>query len=418
MRKIKLNLSKQLIIITSFSLLLMILLIIFIVPKTLNPYFEDTVYSYLDKPLEIISKEDFSKSSNIVYIRKKLDGTYETSREYYDMFNEDVSTVMNNINDVHGKFIINNKTYYYSNKGRDKEITALTDDTYLKELKNNMLMVIIPVVVIIFAIIMILLLLWVNYIVNRIEKLKLKVDNFDNPDFKLKENSKLDDEILVLDYGLDKMKEEILSKEKYEREMYQNISHDFKTPIMVVNSYIEAYNDKIKTGDEVIDVTKKEMDKLSKKVTKLLELNKVTYLKNNYNKNTKVDIIPLLNDKIEKYKVINKKINYTLDIKSKEKVKGDLDIWESVIDNILSNMERYAKENIKITLNKKEIIFYNDGENIKEDLINKVFDSYIKGDKGKHGLGLSIVKKNLDLIDYKINVKNLKNGVSFVIVKD
>ena len=46
------------------------------------------------------------------------------------------------------------------------------------------------------------------------------------------------------------MKEIILSQEKYKSEMYQNISHDFKTPITVIKSYIEAYNDGIEGYDK------------------------------------------------------------------------------------------------------------------------------------------------------------------------
>ena len=37
----------------------------------------------------------------------------------------------------------------------------------------------------------------------------------------------------LLDTTIDEMKEMILSKEKYERVIYQDISHDFKTSIMV-----------------------------------------------------------------------------------------------------------------------------------------------------------------------------------------
>ena len=60
-------------------------------------------------------------------------------------------------------------------------------------------------------------------------------------------------------------------------------------------------------------------------------------------------------------------------------------------------------------------MFYNDGENIDEKIINKIFDSYVKGKKGEHGLGLSIVKKNLESLNYKVYAKNLKKGVEFII---
>ena len=37
-------------------------------------------------------------------------------------------------------------------------------------------------------------------------------------------------------------------------------------------------------------------------------------------------------------------------------------------------MVRYAKKEVIITLNDNNIIFYNDGEHINKNLINKIFD--------------------------------------------
>ena len=111
-----------------------------------------------------------------------------------------------------------------------------------------------------------------------------------------------------------------------------------------------------------------------KKVKKLLELNKATYLKSNTSINETIDLEPLLKDKIKKYKVINKELKYKIIPNSKEKVKGNLEIWDSILDNILSNMVRYAKKEVIITLNDNNIIFYNDGEHINKNLINKIFD--------------------------------------------
>ena len=45
------------------------------------------------------------------------------------------------------------------------------------------------------------------------------------------------------------------------------------------------------------------------------------------------------------------------------------------------------------------------------------FTPFRKGIKGEFGLGLSIVKKTLLLMDYDITIKNEKKGVSFHIFK-
>ena len=65
----------------------------------------------------------------------------------------------------------------------------------------------------------------------------------------------------------------------------------------------------------------------------------------------------------------------------------------------------------------EEISFFNYGENIDEDFLAGIFTPFRKGIKGEFGLGLSIVKKTLNMIGYDIVIKNDKKGVSFIITK-
>ena len=50
---------------------------------------------------------------------------------------------------------------------------------------------------------------------------------------------------------------------------------------------------------------------------------------------------------------------------------------------------------------------------IDDDFLSGIFSPFRKGMKGEFGLGLSIVKKTLNLMGYDIIVKNEKKGVSF-----
>ena len=48
-------------------------------------------------------------------------------------------------------------------------------------------------------------------------------------------------------------------------------------------------------------------------------------------------------------------------------------------------------------------------------MIQTLFKPYEKGPKGQFGLGLSIVKKTMDLFQLSIEVYNTKDGVGFTI---
>lgn len=73
------------------------------------------------------------------------------------------------------------------------------------------------------------------------------------------------------------MRQEIEQNERTKQEMFQNLSHDFKTPITVIKSYAEAIEDGIadvKDTTIIIEQTKK----LEQKVNRLLEYNKLEYI--------------------------------------------------------------------------------------------------------------------------------------------
>ena len=61
--------------------------------------------------------------------------------------------------------------------------------------------------------------------------------------------------------------------------------------------------------------------------------------------------------------------------------------------------------------------FFNDGDAISDEIIDKVFSPYTKGENGQTGLGLSIVKRITEVFGYNITVQNMQDGVLFVIEK-
>ncbi len=213
------------------------------------------------------------------------------------------------------------------------------------------------------------------------------------------------------------MKITLKEQEEYKNQMYQNISHDFKTPITVMKSYIEAYEDGIYDKKKVIDVIKEQLKKLEIKVHSLLYLNKINYIQERQeNLNVQYDVSIIIKAAVDKFKVTRPDIDFVLDIDKKNTIfRGSADMWEAIIDNILGNFIRYAKNKISITVKNNKIILYNDGENIDENVLNNIFTPYKKGVNGVFGLGLSIVKKTLHFLNYDISIENVKNGVKFII---
>ena len=78
-------------------------------------------------------------------------------------------------------------------------------------------------------------------------------------------------------------------------------------------------------------------------------------------------------------------------------------------------LNKIFDDKIKITIKNKKITLFNDGNKIDEKILNNIFTPYKKGLNGMFGLGLSIVKKTLQLLKYDISVNNVKNGVNFIL---
>ena len=277
--------------------------------------------------------------------------------------------------------------------------------------------IILLVVGITFIIVSMVILIWSNSLVNRIKKLKEKIDNLNNDNYNHKIKYDYEDEISTLEVALEKMRVYLKEEEEYKNQMYQNISHDFKTPITVMKSYIEAFEDGVITDKEAIKVSKEQLSKLEGKVHSLLYLNKLNYFKDKKDIiKERCDVSKVVFDSVDKFSLVRNDVKFTLDIDEKNTIfKGSSEMWEAIIDNILNNFIRYANKEIKITIKNNKIILFNDGPNIDKDVLNNIFSPFEKGVNGVFGLGLSIVKKTLTFLNYDINIQNTKNGVKFII---
>lgn len=416
----KQNLSRQLIAIVIIIFGIIFLSLGLLVPKILLPIYENNIYNYLKQPLEFINSEvdDKEFNSDIAYLYVTNDGLIITSTNIKNIIKLNPEKIIKNILEKQGKFhYLGNTYYYYTDRETYVTKIALTNNNYINKIKSDILRKIFPALLLTFILVVGLVLLWSRQLIKKIEHLKEKIDNLDNDNYVDKYKYNVDDELKSLSISIDNMKKALKEQEKYKNQMYQNISHDFKTPITVMKSYIEGIEDGIESIDEGLPVIKEQLNKLELKVHSLLYLNKLSYIKDleDY-KNTKVDVSKIIGTSVKKFKLTNPNVKWEIHMEDKKLIfRGTFDMWEAIIDNLLNNFIRYADEIIKITIKNGKIIFYNDGPNIDTDILNDIFTPYKKGIKGQFGLGLSIIKKTLSLLSYEITVSNEKKGVSFII---
>lgn len=413
------NLTEQLLFICIVIVVIMIISLGIILPRNLLPIYEDNLYNYLGESLNILDSPENSKiNSEVAYIYVNNENIYISNNLNKVIGLDSPKEILSKINKEEGKFLYNKKVYYYSTitSNNTKKI-ALTGSSYINDMRISIFKIILLVVGITFIIVSMVILIWSNSLVNRIKKLKEKIDNLNNDNYNHKIKYDYEDEISTLEVALEKMRVYLKEEEEYKNQMYQNISHDFKTPITVMKSYIEAFEDGVIADKEAVKVSKEQLSKLEGKVHSLLYLNKLNYFKDKKDIiKERCDVSKVVFDSVDKFSLVRNDVKFTLDIDEKNTIfKGSSEMWEAIIDNILNNFIRYANKEIKITIKNNKIILFNDGPNIDKDVLNNIFSPFEKGVNGVFGLGLSIVKKTLTFLNYDINIQNTKNGVKFII---
>ena len=415
------NLSKQLLFVVGIAFLLLFISLGAILPRVLIPVAESNLYNYLREPLQVYENATETKlqDTEIAYVYI-ADESVATSINISEVIDENnLNKILMKMTKSYGKIIYKHKTYYYY-KLTNNNITkiALTNDSYINKTKTSILSAIFPLVLGTFLLIGLMIVLWSTIVVRKIERLKNKIDNIDNPTCALPIYYQVDDEIRSLALAIEDMRLSLINQEEYRNQMYQNISHDFKTPLTVIKSYIEAVEDGVESETTALSTIKDQTDKLEQKVHSLLYLNKLDYLKNTQNNSKElVDMEKIIKEEVEKFKFHRKEIKFTTNIDKKSKYYGSVENWETILDNLLSNFMRYTKSEIKITAKQNKLILYNDGSKIDDDFLEVIFTPFRKGIKGEFGLGLSIVKKTLNVMGYDITIKNENKGVSFIITK-
>ncbi|MDP4144187.1 MAG: HAMP domain-containing sensor histidine kinase [Bacillota bacterium] len=293
--------------------------------------------------------------------------------------------------------------------------------SYLQYREDNSLLYTVMIIGVVFIFIGFLTAkLVANYISKPLKELEDYTIRIAHKDWKDPMQVKSSDEIGRLVAAMNRMQKELQHADEEEKMFLQSISHDLKTPVMVIMSHAEAIIDGvyIESVEKTAEIIRDEASSLEKKVKQILYLNTLDYVLENNNEKEEVNLQDLLLYIISRLEVVNSKIEWDLAI-DEFSINGNIEKIQVAIENILENGLRYAEEKIRVTLKEEDsfavLEIYNDGPNIKETHIDHIFDNMYKDKTGNFGLGLAISKKIISFYDGEIYAVNRNKGVSFII---
>ncbi|WP_066504739.1 sensor histidine kinase [Abyssisolibacter fermentans] len=365
--------------------------------------------------------EDIKKN-----ISKQIKNGYEEKRYVQNIEGKKLYYVIKKIDNRN----INRKilSYKQDNKNINRLVKQVANnsfiisymwETYSNELTKNIFGKFIIVIFSFMIIIFILSYAMIKKISIRFNKLQTDVANIASMQWDKPIYAQDDDEIGRLSQSIDKMRLQLKKYDEDLRNYFHSISHELKTPIMIIKGYTDSIlSKKYPKGDldSSLMVIDEEIDRLEDMVRNILYLNKIDFISKNYSVNSTLNIVSLIENASKRFKRLDETINWDLNITYDYEVRGLEEQWESVLNNILDNQVRYAKNNISIYVKNNIITISNDGPSLDDKTIEKLFTPFFKGKRGSTGLGLFIVKKLLNLNKYDIIANNTSDGVSFSII--
>ena len=257
---------------------------------------------------------------------------------------------------------------------------------------------------------------------------KIASGNFNVKLLHTRSYSKFNEYDLIFD-NINTMTAELSKNEVLKNDFIANVSHEIKTPLMIIQNHAKILNSKNiseQTKNESLKEIMAQSSKLASLVSNILKLNKLENQKilpqmEKFNLSELVRLCAInFENLLEKKKLL-------LDCNIEEvDITSDKTLVEIILNNLLSNAIKFTESGGKITIevNKSKdfaIIKVSDtGCGISKEIGQHIFDKFYQGDTSHssegNGLGLALVKKVIDTLGGEITVNSTVGiGSTFVI---
>ena len=239
-----------------------------------------------------------------------------------------------------------------------------------------------------------------------------------------------DDEIHKMASTFNEMLDTVEEVFIHEKQFSSDVSHELRTPITVIlaqSDYALQYSDTFEEAKESLEVINRHAKRMTNLINQIMELSKLERQKEI--EKEKINLSNIVLQLLEDYKPLleSKNLNLVYNVEKDLRIQGNKIMLERVFLNILMNAVKFTKTNIEVSLIREGKIavlkIRDDGIGISEE--NKKFiwerffqvnDSRNKEENKGSGLGLSMVKKIVDLHSATIDLESeLEQGTCFTI---
>ena len=266
-------------------------------------------------------------------------------------------------------------------------------------------------------------------VVKPVRKVATTAKAIKNGDLSARTGLEGPDELSQLGMDFDAMAESIERDRDLERQLIGDVAHELRTPLMAMQATIEAIQDGVLPADEVrLSTLSAETRRLGRLVEALLHLNR---LENGtiVAKRETLNLSEILADLALSQQMLIESmgLEFSVQIDPEITVKGDRDLINQAVSNLISNAVRYTPEGGKISLacirykRNAEVYVTDTGIGISEEDQKKVFTRFWRADQARSysgnglGIGLALVKEVTDQHHGSLSLEStLGEGSTFI----
>jgi signal transduction histidine kinase len=237
------------------------------------------------------------------------------------------------------------------------------------------------------------------------------------------------DEVGILVMNFNKMTQELKNNEYLKKDFVSSVSHEFKTPIASISGFakiIQSNDIDDGTRREYVQIIIDETDRLSKLSSNLLRLSSlenqaIIEKMHRFSLDEQIRRVILLLEQSWSKKDLELDLDLeALDFQGDEEMLQQ--VWINLIDNAIKFSESGGLLSIKVySADRSAIVEIRDsGKGMDARTVARIFEKFYQGDVAHktdgNGLGLSIVKRIVDLYDGEIACSSqLGHGTTFTI---
>ena len=221
----------------------------------------------------------------------------------------------------------------------------------------------------------------------------------------------INDEVGVLAQALERAMQRVEAFVEREQQFSRDASHELRTPVTVIKGSVELLTKKFSLNGKSVNRPLKRIERSIANMENIIET--LLWLSREdavVDKNQNFAVVPVVQETIEqnRYLIGNKPVDFELVIENEPDLSMPAALFQIALANLIRNAAQHtASGTIRVVVKNDRVLVADTGVGINTDDLNQITQPNTRGGRSNgFGLGLSIVKRLCDRLDWGFDIES------------